>query len=377
MKAVYALQYGKQPDLWPVMVGMKNPDTDIFSVPVDNAVGTNCLNNAITLLRFNKDQIEYDEVKRDFINGVGEGNKYYPGIFSEQWIGYTQTRGFLLFNLKDKTFADHIPLQSGDEYFTGVSAFDGSKNQFIFQVRDDRFLESKRFLRMLEFDGKGGFKQISDFQAGLHKVGYLEPWAIQKKVIFVYNIDSTKITAYDVNFKPVNHPFCELFNNKIKIKCLFQLAFHPSYPMAVLVEKIEHEWSDEYKVWLACWEYKDPEKQCVELLKQEITMFSEWSQIKVLKCSDFQFSPDGRWLVFRDDSEMVLQSVPNPTFIAMPIDGDRQMPLGKPKVLGKVMRENSRPTSTAWITKPLSFVVSDGTVLYKWELDGLKREFKD
>jgi hypothetical protein len=74
---------------------------------------------------------------------------------------------------------------------------------------------------------------------------------------------------------------------------------------------------------------------------------------------------------------MVLQSVPNPTFIAMPIDGDRQMPLGKPKVLGKVMRENSRPTSTAWITKPLSFVVSDGTVLYKWELDGLKREFKD
>jgi hypothetical protein len=50
------------------------------------------------------------------------------------------------------------------------------------------------------------------------------------------------------------------------------------------------------------------------------------------------------------------------------------MPLGKPQVLGKVLRENARPTSTAWIAKPLSFVVSDGQVLYKWELDGLKKD---
>jgi len=93
-----------------------------------------------------------------------------------------------------------------------------------------------------------------------------------------------------------------------------------------------------------------------------------------LKCSDFQFSPDGKWLVFRDNSERVLQSMPNPTFVAMPVDVSMPMFLGKPKVLGKVMRENGRPTSTAWIAKPLSFVVSDGKVLYKWELDELQRD---
>ena len=134
---------------------------------------------------------------------------------------------------------------------------------------------------------------------------------------------------------------------------------------------------DDYRVWLVRWNDPDPEKHVVELLSQEISMFSDYSNIKGLTCSGFQFSPDGRWLVFRDESEEVLQNIPNPTFVAMPVDGDRQMPLGKPKVLGKVMRDNAQPTSTAWIKKPLSFVVSDGLVLYKWELDGLKREFKN
>src|SRR5271157_2040536 len=81
MKAQYALHYGKAPDLWPIMVGMKDENTDIFSVPTENAVGTNSLNNAITLLKFNKDQIEYDEVRKNFIEGVGSGDKFYPGIF--------------------------------------------------------------------------------------------------------------------------------------------------------------------------------------------------------------------------------------------------------------------------------------------------------
>ena len=74
---------------------------------------------------------------------------------------------------------------------------------------------------------------------------------------------------------------------------------------------------------------------------------------------------------------MVMQDIANPTFVAMPVDVNREMPLGQPKNLGKVMRRNACPTSTAWIKEPLSFVVSDGKVLYKWELENLPREFRD
>ncbi len=375
MKAEYLLQYGKNPDLMPVMIGMRNPDTDIFSVPADNAVGTNSINNAITLLRFNKDRIEYDEVRRDFINGVGDGDKFYPGIFSDNWIGYTQTRGFLLFNLRDKSFADHVPIKSGDQYFKNVAAFDGTKLQFVFHIHEAYFHEGIRYLKLLEFDGKGGFKNLSEIKTGKDEVGYQEPWAIQNKNIFIYNNDSIKITAYDMNFKPIHHPFCDLFNGQKAFRCLDQLSIHPTLPLAVLVEMDKNERAD-YRVWLANWQNPDPEKRFLQLLGQEISTFSDSYDIKRLSVSDFQFSPDGNWLVFRDESE-VQRSVTNPVFVAIPVDGSREMPLGKPKILGKVMRENAYPTSTAWIKKPLSYVVSDGLVLYKWELDGLRREFKD
>jgi hypothetical protein len=374
MKAEYLIQYDNQPDLWPVVIGMKEDNTDIFSVPVENAVGTNCLDNAITLLRFNENRIKYDQVRKDFINGVGIGDKFYPGIFSDSWIGYTQTRGFLLFNLKDNSFADHIPVQSGDEYFKDVKAFDGSKLQFVFHVHEAYFMEGIRHLELIEFDGKGNFKEISQIKTGADKIGYSEPWTIQNRTIFVN--DSVKITAYDINFNPVHHPFCDVFNNITGFRCLDQMVIHPSLSIAILVET-DKEIRDNYRVWLVRWDQPDKEKRFVELLSQSISGSTEFSAIKRFICSDFQFSPDGTWLVFRDESDAAVQQSPNSKFIAIPVDRNHKMPLGKPKDLGRVLRPNAQPTSTAWIKEPVSFVVSDGLVLYKWELGKLKREFKD
>jgi hypothetical protein len=374
MKAEYLLQYGQQPDLWPIVIGMKDNNTDIFSVPVDNAVGTNSLNNAITLLRFNENRIEYDQVRKDFIEGVGTGNKFYPGIFSDSWIGYTQTRGFLLFNLKDKSFADHIPIQSGDQYFKGVKPYDGNKLQFVFHVHETYFLEGIRYLKMIEFDGKGNFREISQMKTGADKIGYSEPWTVQNKIIFVYNNESIKITAYDINFIPLHHPLCDVFNSIKYFRRLDQMVIHPSLPIAILVE-VDREVKDNLRVWLVRWDHPDKEKRIMELFGQEIPISSNYTPFEGLICSDFQFSPDGNWLVFRDESEAAIQERPVPKFIALPVDGRREMPLGIPKELGRIMRKNAKPSSTAWIKEPLSFVVSDGLVLYKWELNKLKREF--
>jgi hypothetical protein len=376
MKAQYKLQYGKNPDIWPVMVGLKEDMTNIFSVPIENAVGTNSINDAITLLRFKDDEVEYDEVKRSFVDGVGIGDKFYPEMFNGLWIGYTQTRGFLLFNFKEKNGIRYMPQMTGDEYYTGVKTFDESKLQFVFQKLEEYWPEGIRHLQLLEFHPDGTFKTLAEMKAGAHEIGYVEPWAIQNKTLFVYRNDSIKINAYNQNFQQIQHPFCELFNGLDKFQCLDQLTMHPTAPVAIVVE-MDKAQSGDYWVYLACWQNKDPQKQFIELLGQDISMFSEWRDLKGLKCSHFEFSPDGKWLVFRDDSEMVLQDIANPTFVAMPVDVEREMPLGKPKLLGKVMRENAQPASTAWITKPLSFVVSDGQVLYKWEIDNLKREFKD
>jgi hypothetical protein len=85
-----------------------------------------------------------------------------------------------------------------------------------------------------------------------------------------------------------------LFNHLDRFQCLDQLTLHPTAPIAIVVE-MDKAQSGEYWVHLACWSNKDPEKRFVELLGQEISMFSEWKDLKGLKCSDFQFSPDGNY----------------------------------------------------------------------------------
>jgi len=269
-----------------------------------------------------------------------------------------------------------MPQMTGDEYYTGIQTFDESKLQFVFQKKEAYWPEGIRHLQLLEFHPDGTFTTLAEMKAGAHEIGYVEPWAIQNKTLFVYRNDSMKINAYNEKFQQVRHPFCDLFNGLEKFQCLEQLILHPTGAFAILVE-VPQEYRGDYWVHLACWENKDPEKRFVELLGQEISMFSEWSDLKGLDCSHFEFSPDGRWLVFRDNSEMVLQDIPSPTFVAMPVEVNREMPLGRPKILGKAMREHARPSSTAWIKTPLSYVVCDGLVVYKWELDGLRREFKD
>jgi len=374
MKGAYTLHYGKNPDLWPVMAWLHDEETTIFSVPSENAVGTNSINNAITLLKFRNDELHYEELKRDFVGGVGIGDKFYPRMFKGPWIGYTQTRGFLLFNCEERYGVRYMPPMTGDEYYTDVQTFDEEKFRFVFQRKEAYWPEGIRHLDLVEFNPDGTFRMLATMKAGKHEIRYLEPWAIQNKVLFLYNEENSTIQAFDSLFHTVSHPFCDLFNIQKDFQRLDQIEFHPNAPFAVLVEIEKHK-RDKYRIFLAAWENPDPEKRFVELLRQDISMFSGWHDLDGLSCSHFEFSPDGRWLVFRDDSEALVQDVASPTFVAMPVDPKREMPLGKPEILGKVLREYARPNSTAWITTPLSFVVCDGQILYKWELDKLPREF--
>ncbi len=366
MKAQYLLEYGKPPSQWPVTIGLKE-ECDIFSIPQENSVATNNLNNAITLLRFNENKIGYNVLRRAFIDGVGSGEKCYPGIFSDTWTGYTQTNRFLLFNLEDKSFADHCIIKTNDGMLTNVGTFNGEALQFLFQVAGS---EGKKFLRIIEFDGKGGFRQISELKAGPLESGNIEPWVLQNQTIFVYDNDKSKATAYDINFTPVQHPLSDLINGLRNFRGFSQIAVHPSLPLAVAVG-IKKAGQGESKVLLARWNHPDPGRRFMELPGLNASIVSRNPGAGAHDYSDFQFSPDGKWLVFRDNTEALSQHVPNPVFLAMRIGSGREISLGKPRILGKVMRENARPTSTAWITKPLSFVVCDRQIVYKWDLEKL------
>jgi hypothetical protein len=370
MKARFILEYGKTPDLWPTMVGLKEEVGNIFPVPSENAVGTNELNNAITLLKFDDDKIQYKELIKDY-PGAGAGGLYsYCPVFDREWIAYGQSRGFSLFNIKTKEFVDHIPYPKLEKRITAVRAIANLPLTFLIQVERGNTPIDDRILQIVRFDLKGNFVTLAELeQIGRHYGEKGEPWSFSGDTLINYNRKDTLLEAFDLNFHKIQHPLCTLFNNRkslnIEIKKLNFFITHPKLPFAILKEYIEETGS---RIWIVRWDKQKSDETFVELLGQKLSVFLD---VKELIVNNFEFSPDGKWLVFRDGSE----DYKNPTFIAMPIDANEPFFLGKPKTLGKILRPNATPVSSAWISEPLSYVVSDGLILYKWELGSLKREF--
>jgi hypothetical protein len=80
----------------------------------------------------------------------------------------------------------------------------------------------------------------------------------------------------------------------------------------------------------------------------------------------FTISPDGKWVIFRDKTE----GRDNPVFVTVPIGTNNPLYLGKPIKLGKALRQYAiGPKGTAWTTNLIAFVMSDGLVLYRWNMD--------
>ncbi len=134
MKSHYLLEYGKKPDLWPLIVGLKEDVYSIFPVPVENAVGTNVINSAITLIRFKGDKIQYDHLIKDHFGASAGGLFSHPPVFDSEWIAYGQSRGFMIFNTKTHVFLDHIPYPKMELRITDVRVIPTQPFTFIIQV---------------------------------------------------------------------------------------------------------------------------------------------------------------------------------------------------------------------------------------------------
>jgi hypothetical protein len=207
------------------------------------------------------------------------------------------------------------------------------------------------------------------------------------------------LLCHTIEIKQTTHPFIEIFNrNSGKFRKLKEFIIHPTLPFGIVVEigkdidwsKIDSmpvsetrtklEESLDAQSWIQAlyllrWDTQDTNKQFVPIFTEPMSVIPE---LHPKTYSDFQWSPDGKWLVFRDETqysewqEGTPTAEQSPVFIALPISEKNPMYFGEPLYLGKVMRENATPESSAWIQKPVSFVVSDGLALYKWELDTLR-----
>ncbi|MBC2695370.1 MAG: hypothetical protein HF982_08870 [Desulfobacteraceae bacterium] len=344
MASLYELDRTSVPVIQPQIFPLKEDIYHIFAVPEYNAIGTNDLDNAITLLRFQKDKIQYDLRAKNFLKQVSGGGLRFLPVFSKNTIGYAQTRRFVLFNIKKNTHKRYTISKDMSDYPEKVAIIDAKKKHFLIEIthyKSDYDDSCDRILQLIDF-GSEKEKVLSSV-----KLGERDLWTVLDKTIFVYFRNNLR--AMNINFEPIEHPFVSLFNNKKEtFGFLTQLKMHPSLPFAVFVELKGKRYKS--TLCMASWAKNTSDKDQPFITK-----------LVTCKAYNLEYSPDGKWLIFKDSTHKPAK------YYLMSVDPELPYFLGEPMLLGEV----DQRFSSAWISNPLSFVVSELDKLIKWDITSL------
>jgi hypothetical protein len=204
----------------------------LFPVPFDNAVGTNDLRNAITVISFPKGKLDMENHFRSLFDDVRGGGTFLPVIPPDS-IGFGQTRRFLLFNFKTGSHKKFRLFPSIDEKIENIAIADGRRKLFIVEAEGlDRHSEDHNdgtfFLQLFDLSGDEA-KPIKKIDIGTGSI-----WTVAHDRLFLWYFSKKIMEVYDLNLEPVQHPLSDIIK-KYKDKVNFtRLAIHPTLPFAIL-----------------------------------------------------------------------------------------------------------------------------------------------
>ncbi|OGU05340.1 MAG: hypothetical protein A2075_00785 [Geobacteraceae bacterium GWC2_58_44] len=309
----------------------------LFPVPQDNAIGTNDLNNAITLLSFHKGRLAYDKYFKNAVQDIEGGGEYIP-IVSQNIIGFGQTRRFLLYDFRYKICQNYRIVVSLEKNIEKIAIADARQRHFIFEVqahnaKSQDYRDYTTNLLLMDLSGKDA-KLISE-----ERIGNGVTWFVAFDMIFLYDIGKDQLQVLTTSFEPSHHPLVEVIKrNKGKIDFTW-IHPHPYLPFAILTG------GDKDEVLVSWGQGKD---------KTPTILFGETAT-----AIQFSFSPDGKWVVFQNRFPE-----PKKTYL-MPVSEKYPHYLGSPILLSnKYFNSNN----FGWTTNPISFVGSSLNKLYRWEL---------
>ncbi|MBD3393556.1 MAG: hypothetical protein GF418_15590 [Chitinivibrionales bacterium] len=332
---------------------------NIFSVPVENAVGTNSLNNAISLIRFEGDRVSVGEVRRDYMKYVSGSDYWFVDGFGDARIGYTQRRGFVMFNMESGAFETYTVCASPHELTFKAAVLDGAGITLVFDISSADVNDYNWVLRTARL--RGGTVDLLGEKA-LGKKRHFEngPWTVGGGNVFAYDKTRKDLVCMDEGLRIADHPLPALYRAKAEsLGEIREIAIHRSLPLAVLVTAGGEDGSGP---WLARWAHPDTAKRLVPLFPAEDDVPGSG---RIEKASGFQFSPDGAWMVLRNEG----QGREGPVFIAVPVKESNDDLLGRAIVLGRGAIAGQSPAATAWTRAPQSFVSCDGHGLFRWVLN--------
>lgn len=288
----------------------------LFPVPYDNAVGTNDIGNALTIISFDKGKMTYKRYFKDAVYDVCCGGSYMthavPGL-----VGFGQAGRFVLYDLKRKTARDF-----STQTITKIVVADADKLHFLFG--DNRRIE------LFDLSGSESklIKEISD------PLGTI--WSAGNDRIFLWEYEAKKMRVLDLNLEPARHPLEEVISRHKEQIGFMRMALHPHLPFAILYDGIEGD-------FVVSW---DKDRNIPP-------------RVLVYDGEDFTFSPDGKWVVYKTGN--IGQR--SQTYM-MPVSEKYPNYLGSP-----ILLTDSYFNNYAWSTNPTAFVGTSCEDLYRWDLE--------
>jgi hypothetical protein len=381
----------------PTIIPMKDSVEKIFSVPVSNAIGTIDIENQITILKFNGQNIpDYDIVAKDFLSEVRGPFEYrFTDVYSDREIAYSQGRWAVIADLKNGKIELPGIANTLDDYAFGIMALDESEKIYVVNKLVPAYDGYAQKLGVVKLENRE-FTLTGEIDGG-SKSDYITPWMVYDKKLFTYDEKKRKILCYDKNLNETIHPFAEIFNrNKEKFRRVKDMLIHPTLPFGILIEvgnaipedelaKLEGtpahsdaldkyvNLSNIHALYLIRWDIEDTSKQLIPLYNNTISLFKSLEQNAIMYYGGLSLSPDRKWVVFKhvDSNEKgykMIGGVDQPYYIALPVDSKNPLFVGEPVFLGRIQNKYGGECTTAWATDPVAFVAADKNRLLKWDL---------
>jgi len=311
----------------------------LFPVPQNNSIGTNDMNNAITLISFPKGKIDYDKYFKNAFEQVGGGGEYIP-VISPDTIGFGQTRRFVLYNFKTKKHSRYRVAASIDESIQKIAIASAWLKHFVFEIKgyDNKSEDHKDYTSSLQLI------DLSGEESKLLKKIPIETgaiWSVVGDKNFLYRSKTKHLQIFNMNLEPAQHPLADVIkHNKDKIN-FAKIHAHPTLPFAIL------DWGTDNAVFISWGQGRE---------SAPVSILGDREGV-----SQFSFSPDGKWVTFQGEIDLNTHK----TYL-MPVSEKYPHYLGTPILLSQnPFNENN----FGWTNQPVSFVGSSIDKLYRWDLE--------
>jgi len=309
----------------------------LFPVPFDNAVGTNGMTNAVTIISFPNGKLRDDRYFKNVVDDIGGSGIYLP-VISKDLIGFSLGRLFLLFNFKTDTAKIYRLAFSIGRTLEKMAIADAERKRFLVEVesmnnKSNDPWDTKNYLQLIELVGDRDVKLVKEISAD----GSI--WSIGHNRAFLWNFSKQILQVYDMTLEATKHPLEDILRiNKTEIN-FTRLYPHPSLSFAILAGGRKPEVS-------LSWDQSRSRTP-------NVLFGDDYAAI------DFSFSLDGKWVIFQ-------KRFPEPkhTYL-MPVSEKYPHFLGTPILL---IKDYFNSNKFSWTTNPVSFVGNDGEFIFRWEL---------